>query len=310
VDGLFLFDKPQGITSHDAVARCRRWFGTRRVGHSGTLDPMATGLLVICINNATRMSEYLLGQDKSYVARVKLGERTNTDDADGEVVERCAVSEFTPAQLMAVAARFTGVIEQTPPQYSAIKKDGVRAYALARKGETVEIAARSVTVNALTLAPVMDASGEPMPDQLEMRVDCGSGTYVRALARDIGAQLGCGAHLTALRRTRIGEFHVDDAMTEDAANAVSRSDRGRLGMALRPMDRALAAAPSLTLDAQQSARLLMGQVLALSAALPHPSHVVRVYDAHGAFLAVAEYAAETLKPIKVFAQHHANSSND
>ncbi len=302
MDGLFLFDKPQGITSHDAVARCRRWFGTRRVGHAGTLDPMATGLLVICVNSATRMSEYVLGQDKTYLARVRLGERTNTDDADGEVIARAPVPVLDADRLADAANRFVGLIRQTPPQYSAIKKGGVRAYALARKGEAVELDARPVTVYALALERT-----DGTHDQLDMRVECGSGVYVRALARDLGEYFGCGGHLTMLRRLRIGAFHVSDAMTEAGASALARDDASRLRAALRPMDQALAGAPSVVLSPRDAVRLLNGQALALSSALPHPAPLVRAYDEAGRFLAVAEFVADTLRPVKVFTQTHANA---
>ncbi|HEY3291605.1 MAG TPA: tRNA pseudouridine(55) synthase TruB, partial [Anaerolineae bacterium] len=198
VHGLLLIDKPQGMTSHDVVNRVRRIIGMKAVGHAGTLDPFATGLLVLCIGNATRLSEYLLGETKTYTGRMKLGERTNTDDLDGEVTLRREV-HVTPDQLEVVRKTFVGPILQIPPQYSAIQVGGRRAYKLARSGETVELQPRPVQILSLALT-LGDA------DTVDLRMTCTAGTYVRALARDVGEALGCGAHLIALRREQSGPF--------------------------------------------------------------------------------------------------------
>ena len=205
-DGLLVVDKAGGWTSHDVVARVRRLAGTRRVGHAGTLDPMATGVLVLGVGRATRLLGHLSRTDKTYEATVRLGVRTLTDDAEGEVLE---VRDATGvADLTAPLAALTGEIDQVPSAVSAISVDGVRAYARVRAGEQVELAARRVTVSELTL---LDRRG----DDLDLRVTCSSGTYVRAIARDLGQALGVGAHLTALRRTRVGAFRLSEASTLD-----------------------------------------------------------------------------------------------
>ena len=202
--GILLVDKPQGLTSHDVVARTRKAAGTRKVGHAGTLDPMATGLLVLGINSSTRLLTYLVGLDKEYFATIRLGVSTDSDDADGSVVSTSSTREVTYAQIEAGVAKLRGPISQVPSTVSAIKVDGKRAYALAREGEEVVLKPRPVTISTFE---VIDRRG----DDVDVRVECSSGTYVRALARDLGADLGVGAHLTALRRTRIGPFAVDGA---------------------------------------------------------------------------------------------------
>jgi tRNA pseudouridine55 synthase len=210
LSGILLVDKPKGITSHDAVARTRRLAGTRKVGHAGTLDPMATGLLLLGINSSTRLLTYLVGLDKEYTATIRLGVTTASDDAEGEVVTVTDASAIEPDAIAAGIAELTGPIDQVPSTVSAIKIGGKRAYALARAGEEVELAARSVVISEFEIlaAPrVVDG----MVD-VDVRVVCSSGTYIRALARDLGAGLGVGGHLTALRRTRVGPFSVDDAL--------------------------------------------------------------------------------------------------
>lgn len=207
--GILLVDKPQGVTSHDVVARARRLLGTRKVGHAGTLDPMATGLLLLGVDSATRLLTYLVGLDKEYTATILLGVATDTDDAEGEVVARIDASHVTDAAIASGIAALTGAIEQVPSSFSAIKVDGRRAYDRARAGEQVELAARPVTVHAFELL-ASRRTGTGI--ELDVRVACSSGTYVRALARDLGAGLGVGGHLTALRRTRVGPFLVADAV--------------------------------------------------------------------------------------------------
>jgi tRNA pseudouridine55 synthase len=210
--GLVVVDKPSGWTSHDVVARVRRLAGTRRIGHAGTLDPMATGVLVLGLGHGTRLLTFLVGSDKSYAATIRLGAATLTDDAEGEVVATADASSVDEARLGSAVAALTGSIEQRPSAVSAIKVDGRRAYARVRAGEQVELAARPVTVHrfaVLAVRPEM-LDGVPMLD-LDVEVDVSSGTYVRALARDLGAALGVGGHLTALRRTRVGPFGLDTA---------------------------------------------------------------------------------------------------
>src|SRR4051794_18802762 len=207
-DGLVVVDKPSGWTSHDVVARVRRLAGTRRVGHAGTLDPMATGVLVVGIGKATRLLGHLASHDKDYDATIRLGATTVTDDAEGEVTSTTDATGVTDAALRVAMTALTGDIEQVPSAVSAVKVDGVRAYARARAGEDVELAARAVHVARFELR-------ERRGDELDVGVTCSTGTYVRALARDLGQALGVGAHLTALRRTRVGRFGLDEARTLD-----------------------------------------------------------------------------------------------
>jgi len=209
--GLILIDKPAGLTSHDVVARVRRAAGTRKVGHAGTLDPMATGLLIVGLNSSTRLLTYIVGADKEYLATIRLGAASTTDDAEGELSEAAEQEALDAVAAEAIAAgiaELTGEIEQVPSSVSAIKVDGKRAYARVRAGEQVELKARSVTVAEFEL---LETRREPGAIDLDVRVVCSSGTYIRSLARDLGAGLGVGGHLTALRRTRVGAFHVRDA---------------------------------------------------------------------------------------------------
>lgn len=235
--GILLVDKPGGLTSHDVVARTRKAFGTRKVGHAGTLDPMATGLLVIGIEAATRLLTYVVGADKTYLATIRLGEATGTDDAEGDitdVADIAAVQAVTTAQIMAGIAAFTGEISQVPSAVSAIKVDGRRAYDRVRAGEQVELKARSVTVSRFDWLAERRSEGVV---ELDVVVECSSGTYIRALARDLGASLGIGGHLVALRRTRIGPFVVDGAATvDDLADATTLVPAAAAAQILQPLD--------------------------------------------------------------------------
>ena len=227
--GILLVDKPGGITSHDVVSRARRALGTRKIGHAGTLDPMATGLLVLGVEGATRLLTYIVGADKTYEATILLGAATDSDDADGVEISRAdagTVAAVTDAAIHDGIAALTGEIDQVPSTVSAIKVDGRRAYDLARAGEKVELASRRVTVSRFDVRATRREQGAI---ELDVVVDCTSGTYIRALARDLGRALGVGGHLTSLRRTRIGAFDVagaasvdeiaDDALVEPATAA-------------------------------------------------------------------------------------------
>ena len=211
-DGLVIVDKPAGMTSHDVVSRVRRLAGTRRVGHAGTLDPMATGVLVVGVNRATRLLTYVVGVDKSYDATIRLGQSTVTDDAEGDVVATTPADGVPDAAVHAGLAALTGEIAQVPSAVSAIKVGGRRAYARVRAGEQVALAARQVTIHRLDLLAVRRTPG--LVD-LDVSVTCSSGTYIRALARDLGAGLGVGGHLTALRRTAVGPFTLAEAVGLD-----------------------------------------------------------------------------------------------
>ncbi len=208
--GLVIVDKPAGMTSHDVVGRCRRLFGTRKVGHAGTLDPMATGVLVVGIERATKILGLLTATDKSYAATIRLGQTTSTEDAEGEVLQTVSAAHVTDDQIEDAVAALRGEIEQVPSAVSAIKVDGQRAYKLAREGKAPELAARRVRIDRFTVDAVRRV--EEFVD-VDVTVDCSSGTYIRALARDVGAALGVGGHLTALRRTKVGRYGLEEART-------------------------------------------------------------------------------------------------
>ncbi len=228
--GLLIVDKPAGWTSHDVVARARRLCGTRRVGHAGTLDPMATGVLVLGVGKATKMLTFLVGLDKVYVGTIRLGQSTVTDDAEGEITDACDASAITDAEITSAVAHLTGSIEQVPSSVSAIKVNGVRSYARVRAGEEVALGARPVTVRRFETVRVERSSDTPVTVvDLDVTVEVTSGTYVRALARDLGAELGVGGHLTALRRTRVGRYDLRLAHTLEQAEALP--ERGIVDMA-------------------------------------------------------------------------------
>ncbi|OMC35513.1 tRNA pseudouridine(55) synthase TruB [Mycobacterium sp. GA-1841] len=203
------------MTSHDVVGRCRRLFGTRKVGHAGTLDPMATGVLVVGIERATKILGLLTATDKSYTATIRLGRSTTTEDAEGEVVQDVSASHVSDEQIESAVAALRGDIEQVPSAVSAIKVAGQRAYKLAREGQTVELAARPVRIDRFDVLAVRRADDSEGFVDVDVDVDCSSGTYIRALARDVGGALGVGGHLTALRRTKVGRYGLDEARTLD-----------------------------------------------------------------------------------------------
>jgi len=297
--GILLVDKPQGITSHDVVSRMRRLAGTRKIGHAGTLDPMATGLLVLGVDGATRLLHYLVGLDKEYLATIRLGWNTSTDDAEGEPLAAASadvVIAATEAAIRTAIVPFTGEIEQVPSAVSAIKVDGKRAYQRVRDGETVELAARRVTVSAFE--PIAFRAGDDHVD-VEVRVECSSGTYIRALARDLAAALGTGGHLTALRRTRIGQFSVTEASAlEDFDVAASL---------MSPADAARRALPVVELSASQAVDLGHGKRidladvggLAASGEAPLPS-VLAALDADDRLVAIVEPRGRQLKVVTGF----------
>lgn len=222
--GLVVVDKPAGMTSHDVVGRCRRIFATRRVGHAGTLDPMATGVLVLGIERATKILGLLTATSKSYAATIRLGQSTSTDDAEGELLQSVSAENIADEAIGTAVAALRGDIEQVPSAVSAIKVAGRRAYQLAREGQAVELQARPVRIDRFDVLATRRAAG--LID-LDVEVDCSSGTYIRALARDLGAALGVGGHLTALRRTRVGRFDLSHAVTLD-----DLAERPRLSLSL------------------------------------------------------------------------------
>lgn len=280
-------DKPVGPTSHDVVGRARKALGERRIGHTGTLDPFASGLLLLCVGPATRLSEYVTGLDKEYVATARLGEVTTTDDLKGEVVRRESGWDQLSEEAVARAlARFVGEIDQVPPQFSAKKVDGEAMHRRARRGEHVDLPANRVTVFSAQVEEVT------LP-QVRFRVHCSSGTYIRALARDLGEALGTGAHLTELRRTRIGRFGVDGALSLDELDDPSAIAR----VAMTPLE-ALAHLPSWTLDADGVRKISHGQSVPYAG--PDVSGPVAV-SAGTELVAIGHVADGALKPSKVFA---------
>lgn len=283
--GVLPVDKPEGPTSHDVVARARRALGERRIGHTGTLDPFATGLLLLCVGRATRLAEYLTAQDKTYVAVARLGQETDTEDRHGVVVaESGGWRDLERSHVEEAVSAFLGEGEQVPPQYSAKKVDGEAMHRRARRGEHVELAPRPIRIEEVEVL-------EWTPPALTFRVRCSSGTYVRSLARDLGKVLGVGAHLTSLRRTAIGTVDVACALPlEDLESP------GRVEAALMDPLAALAHLPRIDVDARQARALEQGRPL--PGGFPDGAPVVVVHEA--CLLAVADVAGGVLRPRKVF----------
>jgi tRNA pseudouridine55 synthase len=291
--GILLLDKPSGPTSHDMVYALRRGTREKRVGHAGTLDPLATGLLVLCLGAATRLSEYLAGKDKRYTATVRLGQATDTYDAQGTVTsESTALPER--AAVEAALAQFRGEQQQVPPAYSAIKRGGQKAYDLARRGETVTLEPRSVNFYAIELI-------DWQPPLVVLDVHCSAGTYIRSLAHDVGQALGCGAHLAALRRTASGALRVEQAVTLAALEAAFAA--GTWQQYLLKPDAAVPDWPAVQLTAQDAVRVERGQSVRLDAPST-PGKLGRAYNPAGEFFAVlrADTEAGVWRPDKVFGE--------
>ncbi len=288
VSGLVVVDKPAGWTSHDVVGRTRRLAGTRKVGHAGTLDPMATGVLVLGVNRATRLLGHLMTTEKEYLATIRLGQATVTDDAEGEVTAEADAGGLDAATVEAALAPLRGEIMQVPSSVSAIKVDGQRSYARVRGGEDVELAARPVTVSALEVTGLRPA--ETTTD-VDVRVVCSSGPYVRALARDAGASLGVGGHLTMLRRTRVGGFTLEHARTleqlAERFELVGMDEVARSGF------------PTYTADEREASDVRFGRRLT-GTDLGTAEGVVAVLDPQGHFLALYEQAGAVARPVAVF----------
>jgi tRNA pseudouridine55 synthase len=286
LDIVLPIDKPEGPTSHDVVAMARSALGIRKIGHTGTLDPFASGLLLLCVGRATRLAEYLTGLAKSYDAVARLGITTDTEDREGEPSEECLDwSDLTAEDVVTAMQEFRGAIDQVPPQFSAKKVDGVAMHRRARRGEHVELATRPITVHELDLRSL------ELPF-MEFHARCSSGTYVRSLARDIGEELGVGAHLTGLRRTSIGAHTLEGAITPgqlEDPEAVSRA-------ALSPVE-ALAHLPTIVVDESSRDRLAFGQAITAPDA-EECEHITVVND--GCLVAIAEVRAGALRPKKVF----------
>lgn len=284
--GLLVVDKPGGLTSHDVVARVRRLTGTRKVGHAGTLDPMATGVLVLGIGRATRLLGYLSASQKSYDATIRLGQRTVTDDADGDIEECASAAAVAESRVVAQVLSMTGAIQQVPSKVSAVKIDGERAYRRVRAGQDVTIAARSVRISRFSVNEFFRPTADLL--DVDVTVVCSSGTYVRALARDLGAALGAGGHLTRLRRTSVGQFTLDDAVTLEAL-----ADR----VPLLPLAAAVGSSfPRVDVDEEQAAAIRHGRPIDHPAA----SGVVGVFGPNRDVLAVMEAKEGKLRVVVGF----------
>jgi tRNA pseudouridine55 synthase len=291
-DGLVIVDKPGGLTSHDVVARIRRLAGTRRVGHAGTLDPMATGVLVVGVEKATRLLGYLTLTQKQYDATIRLGQSTSTDDAEGELTETASAKDVTAETINKAVAELTGEIQQVPPAVSAIKVDGQRAYKLTRAGSAPELKPRPVTVYEFTVTAIRPVGDGDLLD-VDATVRCSSGTYIRALARDLGDKLGTGGHLTALRRTRVGEYGLDAAKTLD--QLAERFE-------VMPLAQAAAAAfPRRDLSADEARRLAHGGRLPAGPPGTGTPSPTAAFAPDGSLVALLAEQDGQARPLAVFA---------
>lgn len=285
-EGLLNIDKPAGMSSHDVVNRIRRLTGIHRVGHAGTLDPLATGVLLLCVGRTTRLVEYLVGHDKVYEVVVRLGQTTNTYDAEGEVVLERPFTHLTSSQIEQALEPFRGPIQQKPPIYSAIKKDGQPLYKLARAGVEVDVPSRDVTIHALEILAI------DLPD-VRLRVACSSGTYIRSLAHDLGEALGCGGHVIDLRRTAVGDFAAAAAVPLDALTAENWGEYVLAG------DTAVSHLPRLDLTHEQTERLKNGQRPPRLTSQP-AAPLLRAYDPARHFVGVVTAYEEYLQARKIF----------
>ncbi|MGY3317791.1 tRNA pseudouridine(55) synthase TruB [Arthrobacter sp. TE12232] len=312
LSGLVIVDKPQGWTSHDVVGRMRRIAGTRKVGHAGTLDPMATGVLVVGINKATRLLTYIVGTSKTYTATIRLGESTVTDDAEGEVTATRTTTGITEDAIRAGVAALTGEIQQVPSSVSAIKVNGERAYARVRSGEEVKLAARPVTIHRFEVHEIRrvgagdagEAAGEAV--DVDVTVECSSGTYIRALARDLGEALSVGGHLTALRRTQVGPYTLDQAHTlEELAEKLD---------VLEMSDAARALMPNRELSEAETTEISFGRRIAAGTAAGTPDAATAdkpaaAFAPDGTLVALLADAGSYAKPVLVFAPDNEKHGN-
>lgn len=265
INGVLLLDKPRGLSSNAALQKARRLINAQKAGHTGTLDPLASGLLPICFGEATKFSADLLHADKEYITTIKFGEKTTTGDAEGEVIFS-AEPKFDFATFCSVLNRFKGEIEQIPPMYSALKKDGVPLYKLAREGEEVERTPRKVVISSLDIVDFQ-------PPEVTLLVRCSKGTYIRTLGEDIGDALGCGAHLTMLRRTAIADLHIEESVELDLFEAMTEEQRLAV---LLPCDRLLQSLAPVRLDEETAKRFLNG--MKVRTAMMASDEKVRVYE--------------------------------
>lgn len=285
LNGFLNIDKAAGMTSHDVVAQLRRLAGQKRVGHGGTLDPAATGVLPIGLGDATRLLEYLVEGKKTYHARIRLGITTTTDDGEGIPTATLTVPSLTVAELEAALAPFVGTLQQIPPIYSAIQVGGQRMYDLARRGQQLDVAPRTVEIDRITLL-------EWSAPDLTVLIECGKGTYIRALARDLGVSLGCGAHLAFLRRTAVGPLRVDQAVSLDQL----RAGPDLLDARLLPLSAALAGWPQAVVDDSTAQAILHGRAVHLTGITGDRASA---YDSRGTLLAILNPVGDLWHPNKV-----------
>ncbi len=297
LDGILLLDKPRGLSSNQALQRVRHLFRAEKAGHTGSLDPLATGLLPVCFGEATKIAGGLLGARKAYDAVARLGVTTDTDDADGRPLRERPVPALDIGTLDAALRGLSGRIRQRPPIYSALKRGGEPLYAKARRGEAVEVEEREVDVHAFELqsaADLLDA-GEPL---LRLHVECGSGTYVRSLVRDLGEALGCGAHIAELRRLWVDPFRDPRLWTLEALQALAGRGEASLDACLLPVESGMASWPHVDVDPAQAARLAYGQGVA---GRFHPPGAVAIFDPAGRALGLGEVDDEgRLRPQRMF----------
>ena len=279
VDGILLLDKPAGLSSNAALQHVKRIYRAERAGHTGNLDPLATGLLVVCLGEATKISGWLLDANKRYLATCRLGARSTTGDAEGELIEPRPVPPLDAEQVDAVLARFTGRIEQVPPMYSALKQDGKPLYELARKGIEVERKVREVTIHSLRQTHLGG-------DEIGLDVHCSKGTYIRTLVEDIGEVIGCGGWLAALRRTEVGPFSLDNAVTAEQLQEVAGEGTDALDRLLLPIETAVADWPALELSENLCFYLRRGQPVQVAGA--PTSGLLRLQGPGGKFLGIGE----------------------
>ena len=297
IDGVVLLDKPAGMSSQGAVTAVKRAFNADKAGHTGTLDPMATGLLPICLGEATKYSQDLLEADKSYIAQVKFGSRTDTGDAEGQIIEVLPLPAFADefaikVALDALLPKFTGPITQVPPMYSALKRDGKPLYEYARAGIELERVPREITIHAIRRTNIH------WPEAT-LEVSCSKGTYIRVLAEDIGNTLGCGAHLVGLRRTEVGHLNLEQSFTMESIQQGLQDSSNYI----LPVDALLQTLPHLTVDELQAKRLEMGQRVPLN--LPSIEALVRIYRATAAphnFIGTADWRSGVLHPKRLISQ--------
>jgi tRNA pseudouridine55 synthase len=306
LSGLVIVDKPQGWTSHDVVGRMRRLAGTRKVGHAGTLDPMATGVLVLGINKATRLLTYIVGTSKTYTATIRLGESTITDDAEGEVILSRSAAEIDEQQIRQGVVELTGEISQVPSSVSAIKVNGERSYARVRSGEDVKLAPRPVTIHRFDVHEVRrERNGEVV--DVDVTVECSSGTYIRALARDLGEALGVGGHLTALRRTQVGPYTLEQARTlEQLAEELEVLEISKAARALMP---------TRELTEEETAELSFGRRIpagpsAGTPQAPTPEKPAAAFSPDGTLVALLADSGSHAKPVLVFTPDSGGTSQE